>query len=72
MVNKINFISNNINGFQSANKKSKLNKYFKNKIVSSGFLFLQEMHSTVNDEIEWKDDSGKLFTRTVNLIHAMF
>ena len=56
MANKINFISNNVKGFQSTNKRLKLIKYFKDKIVSNGFLFLQETHSTVNDEIKWKDD----------------
>ena len=49
MANKINFISNNVKGFQSTNKRLKLIKYFKDKIVSNGFLFVQETHSTVND-----------------------
>ena len=49
-------------GFQSTNKRSKLIKHFKDKIVSNGFLFLQETHSTVNDEIKWKDDfKGEVF-----------
>ena len=49
-------------GFQSTNKRLKLIKYFKDKIVSNGFLFLQETHSTVNDEIKWKDDfKGEVF-----------
>ena len=50
MANKINFISNNVKGFQSTNKRLKLIKYFKDKIVC--FLFLQETHSTVNDAIK--------------------
>ena len=49
MANKINFISNNVKGFQSTNKRLKPIKYFKDKIVSNGFLFVQETHSTVND-----------------------
>ena len=49
-------------GFQSTNKRLKLIKYFKDKIVSNGFLFVQETHSTVNDEIKWKDDfKGEVF-----------
>ena len=54
-------------------KRLKLIKYFKDKIVSTGFLFLQEMHPTLNDEI-----SGnmilkvKSFTGTVNLTHVAF
>ena len=62
MANKINFISNNVKGFQSTNKRLKLIKYFKDKIVSNGFLFLQETHSTVNDKIKWRDDfKGEVF-----------
>ena len=62
MTDKINFISNNVKGFQSTNKRLKLIKYFKDGIVSNGFLFLQETHSTVNDEIKWKDDfKGEVF-----------
>ena len=56
MANEINFTSNNVKGLQSTNKILKLNKYFKDKIVSNGFLFPQETHSTVNDEIKGKDD----------------
>ena len=56
MANKINFISNNVKGLQSTNKRLKLIKYFKDKIVSNGFLFLQDTNSTINYEIKWKDD----------------
>ena len=73
MTNKINFISNNVKGFQSTNKRLKLIKYFKDKIVSNGFLFLQETHSTVNEELSGKMIlKVKSFTRTVNLTHAVF
>ena len=68
MAYRINFISNNVKGLQCTNKRLKLIKYFKDKIVSNGFLFLQETHSTVNDEIKWI----KSFTRTVNLTHVVF
>ena len=62
MANKIHFISNNLKSFQSINKRLKLIKYFKDKIVSNGFLFLQETHLTFNDEIKWKDDfKGEVF-----------
>ena len=62
MVNKINFVSNNVKGFQSTSKRLKLIKYFKVKIASNGFLFLQETHSTITDEIKWKDDfKGEVF-----------
>ena len=62
MAYKINFISNNVKGLQSTNKRLKLIKYFEDQIVSNGFLFLQENHSTVNDEIKWKNDfKGEVF-----------
>ena len=62
IANKINFISNNVKGFPSTNKRLKLIKYFNDKIFSNGFLFLQETHSTINDEIKWKDDfKGEVF-----------
>ena len=62
MANKINFISNNVKGFQSTTKRLKLSKYFKDKIVSNVFLFLQETHSIVNDEIKWRHDfKGEVF-----------
>ena len=73
MANKINFISNNVKGLQSTNKKLELIKYFKYKIVTNGFLFPQETHSTANDKLKWKDNfKGKSFTRMVNLTHAVF
>ena len=62
MTNKINFIFSNVKCFQSTNKGLKLIKHFKDKIFSNIFLFLQETHSTVNDEIKWKDDfEGEVF-----------
>ena len=62
MTNKINFIFSNVKCFQSTNKGLKLIKYFKDKIFSNIFLFLQETPSTVNDEIKWKDDfEGEVF-----------
>ena len=56
MANKINFISNNVKGFQSTSKRLNFMKYFKDYIISNGFLFLQETHSTLNDKIKGKDD----------------
>ena len=62
MANKINLISNSVKGIQSTNKRLQLIKYFKDKITSNGFFFLQETHSTVNDEIKGKDDfKGEIF-----------
>ena len=62
MAYRINFISNNVKSLQCTNKRLKLIKYFKDKIVSNSFLFLQETHSTINDQIKWNDDfKGEVF-----------
>ena len=58
----INFITNNVEGFQSTNKRLSLIKWYNDRIVSNGFLSLQETNSTVNDEIKCKDDfKGEVF-----------
>ena len=43
--NSLSFITNNVKGMQSYKKRLKLIQYFKDKIVSTGVLFLQETHS---------------------------
>ena len=48
--NSIPFISNNVKGIQSFEKRIKNFEYLKNAIVSSGFIFLQETHSTMHDK----------------------
>ena len=59
-----NFLSNNIEGLQASKKHLKLFKYFKNKIFLNGIVFLQEMHSTKENEIKWIDevDSNSYFS----------
>ena len=36
----------------------KLFEYLRNNINNNGFIFLQETHSSLNDEQKWKDDFG--------------
>ena len=48
--NHIQFISNNVKGLQSLEKRIKVFEYLKNCISNNGFLFLQETHSIVFDE----------------------
>ena len=73
MADKINFLSNDVNWFQFTNKKSKLTKYFSNRIVSNGFLFLQETHSTAKDEIKWKNNfKGQVNSCGFYLFHRLF
>ena len=44
------FISNNVKGPQSLEKRINFFEYLKNCISNNGFMFLQETHSIVFDE----------------------
>ena len=58
----INFILNNVKGFQNSLKRLKIFNYLKENLSYNGFLFLQETHSYSKDEIKWKDEfKGELF-----------
>ena len=46
----LNFLTNNVKGFQSTKKRLKLLNSLKDKIVPKGILFLQETHSSVETE----------------------
>ena len=43
-------------GLQSYKKRLKIFRYLKNKSGPNGILFLQETHSTKENEIRWIDD----------------
>ena len=45
----------NIKGIQSNSKRLSVVEYFRNKLGNKG-VFLQETHSTFNDENIWKND----------------
>ena len=51
----LSFITSNVKGMQSY-KKLKLMQRFKEKIKSTGVLFLQETHSNSKVERKWKED----------------
>ena len=53
-------------GLQTSKKSFKLFNYFKNKIFPNGILFLQETHSTKENEIKWEDE----FDRNLYFSHA--
>ena len=58
----ITFISNNVKGIQTSQKRMKLFEYLKSYVVTNGFVFLQETHSTIRVEKKWEDKfNGKLF-----------
>ena len=46
----------NIKVIQNNSKRLSVVEYFKNKLGNDGILFLQETHSTLNDENIWKND----------------
>ena len=51
----LSFITNNVKRMQSYKKRLKLIQYFKEKIGSTGVLFLQETHSSSKVEQKWKE-----------------
>ena len=60
--NVITFISNNVKGIQTSQKRIKLFKYLKSYVATNRFVFLQETHSSIRDENKWEDKfRGKLF-----------
>ena len=62
MNSEITFISNNFKGIQNSVKRIKSFEYLKSHVTENGFIFLQETHSCVNDEIRWRDEfNGELF-----------
>ena len=48
--NYIQFISNNVKGLQSLEKRTKVFEYLKSCLSNNVFMFLQETHTTVFDE----------------------
>ena len=51
--NNLNFLANNVKGLQSSKIRIRLIEYFKSKPNHNRFLFLQETHSTIKNEITW-------------------
>ena len=62
MNGNYNFVSNNVKGIKTSEKRLKCFEYLRNNINNNGFIFLQETHLWSNDEQTWKDDfRGPLF-----------
>ena len=53
MIDNINFLSNNVKGISSTNRTIKLFEHLKKYVAPNGFIFLQETHSSINDEKKW-------------------
>ena len=65
------FLSNNVEGIKASAKSLKIFKYLNLKANKNGIIFLQETHSSIDDEKKWQDEfNGSLFFRTVVLIHV--
>ena len=59
---KLNFISNNVKGLQNSLKRIKIFEYLKNNLGSNGFLFLQEIHSSLSVGKNLEDElNGPIF-----------
>ena len=62
MINNLSFVSNNVKYLQAISKRIKIFEYLKNYVISNGFIFLQETHSSVKDGKIWNDEfEGQLF-----------
>ena len=60
--NNLKFVTNNVKGLQSTHKRLKMFEYFRNVLSPNGIIFLQETHSSINDEKNWCDEfKGELF-----------
>ena len=55
-IKNLKFISNSVKGRQKSEKRIKIFEYLKNSISPNGFIFLQETHSSVDDEKSWCDE----------------
>ena len=64
LSNSLRFISNNVKGIQSFEKRIEIFEYLK-KATSCGFIFLQETHSTIHDEKKWNDEFKEKLRKTL-------
>ena len=65
------FLSNNVKGIKTSAKRLKIFKYLNSKANKNGNIFLQETHSSIDDEKIGKMNlMGHFSFRTVVLIHV--
>ena len=58
----LKFISDNVKGIQKSEKRIKIFEYPQNSVTPSGFIFLQQAYSSVDDEKRWCDQlNGNLY-----------
>ena len=56
MQNKFNFLTFNVRGLQDFDKRQKVFQYIQDKINPHGIAFIQETHSTSNDNAKWQSE----------------
>lgn len=55
-------MSNNVKGIKASAKRLKMFEYLNSKANKNGIIFLQETHSSIDDEKKWQDEfNGSLF-----------
>ena len=59
MTIEFNFVSNNVKGLGSEDKRLKIFKRLKDLVEHKGFIFFQETHSSTESEAKWKENFGK-------------
>ena len=60
-VNFLTFKTNNIKGIQNNSKWLSVVECFRNELRNNRILFLQQTHSTFNDENIWKNGFNAVF-----------
>ena len=65
----VSFISNNVKEIQTSKKRLKLIQYFKDKIGSTGVLFLQEIHCSSKVYVKNRHigESGRLLRDVIDM-----
>ena len=55
-------MNSNLKGIQKSEKIIKIFEYLKKSMTPNGFIFLQETHSSLDDEKRWWDElNGNLY-----------
>ena len=57
MNSEITFATYNVEGIQNSVKRIKFLKFLKSYATGNRFIFLQETHSCINDEMKRRDES---------------
>ena len=71
--NNFTFLTNNVKGLQSSNKRIKLIKYFRSKLNLNGILFYKKHTQVLRTKILWSMILMECFSFLMeHLTHAVF